>query len=95
MANRSQSLETPIVPNLPTPGKVYEEMVADQPTETLPVKRGDAVFFHDLTLHASCPNSNGQDRWTAIATYRSGGRKDSSTVWKSGLVLSGRSVNLA
>ena len=30
MANRSQSLETPIVPNLPTPGKVYEEMVADQ-----------------------------------------------------------------
>lgn len=30
MANRSQSLETPIVPNLPTPGKVYDEMTADQ-----------------------------------------------------------------
>jgi hypothetical protein len=30
MANRSQSLETPLVPTLPTPGRVYEERVADQ-----------------------------------------------------------------
>jgi hypothetical protein len=30
MANRSQSLETPTVPNLPTPGSRYDESTADQ-----------------------------------------------------------------
>jgi len=30
MANRSQSLETPTVPNLPTPGARYDENTADQ-----------------------------------------------------------------
>jgi hypothetical protein len=30
MANRSQSLETPTVPNLPTPGGRYDESTADQ-----------------------------------------------------------------
>ena len=30
MANRSQSLETPIVPTLPTPGSRYDERTADQ-----------------------------------------------------------------
>jgi hypothetical protein len=30
MANRSQSIETPIVPTLPTPGPRYEERTADQ-----------------------------------------------------------------
>jgi len=30
MANRSQSLETPTVPNLPTPGSRYDENTADQ-----------------------------------------------------------------
>jgi hypothetical protein len=30
MANRSQSLETPTVPNLPTPGSRYDESAADQ-----------------------------------------------------------------
>jgi hypothetical protein len=73
--------------------RLTDEMVADRPVEILPVQRGDAVFFHDLTLHASCPNRNGQERWTAIATYRSGTVVDSSTVWQSALVLQGESVN--
>jgi phytanoyl-CoA hydroxylase len=74
--------------------RLTEEMVAGMPVETLPVKRGDAVFFHDLTLHASCPNSSGRERWTAIATYRSGAHKDTSSVWQTALVLSGSSVNV-
>ena len=55
--------------------------------DPLPVARGDAVFFHDLTLHASCPNPSGRDRWTAIATYRDASQPDASTVWKRSIVL--------
>jgi hypothetical protein len=62
--------------------------------ETVPVRRGDGIFFHDLTLHDSCPNRTGQERWSAIATYRDASRPDSSTVWRTALVLSGRSVNV-
>jgi phytanoyl-CoA hydroxylase len=73
--------------------RVGDEALAGFQIETLPVKRGDAIFFHDLTLHDSCPNSSGRDRWCAIATYRDAGQKDSSTVWSNSLVLSGESVN--
>ena len=59
----------------------------------VPIEAGGAIFFHDLTLHASCPNSNGQDRWTTIATYRAGQEIDTSTTWQQSLVLSGTSVN--
>jgi phytanoyl-CoA hydroxylase len=54
---------------------------------TAPVPRGGAVFFHDLTLHASCPNINGQDRWSVIPTYRDAKKADESTVWKQSLRL--------
>lgn len=64
------------------------------PIETLPVQRGDAVFFHDLALHGSCPNSSGKERWSAIATYRDASQKDDSTVWSTAVVLSGHSVNI-
>ena len=73
--------------------RLSDEMLVGMPVETLPVKRGDAVFFHDLALHASCPNVNGRDRWCAIATYRTGAQVDDSTVWQAGIVLSGHSVN--
>ena len=52
-----------------------------------PVPRGGAVFFHDLTLHGSCPNVNGQDRWSVIPTYRNAAEQDESTVWKQSLLL--------
>lgn len=55
---------------------------------SLEVEPGDAVIFHDLTLHASHPNDAGEDRWSFIATYRDGGEPDASTVWKEGLRLS-------
>lgn len=73
--------------------RVSEEALQGSEIETLPVRRGDAIFFHDLTLHASCPNTSGRDRWCAIATYRDASQADSSTVWGSAVVLSGESVN--
>ncbi|MCC6456260.1 MAG: phytanoyl-CoA dioxygenase family protein [Caldilineaceae bacterium] len=73
--------------------RISEDALQGQTIETLPVRRGDAIFFHDLTLHASCPNTSGRDRWCAIATYRDASQKDSSTVWRSSIVLSGESVN--
>jgi hypothetical protein len=37
---------------------------------TTPAEPGDAVYFHDLTLHASLPNKTGEDRRALIITYR-------------------------
>ena len=74
--------------------RVTDEDLQGWPIETLPVQRGDAVFFHDLALHGSCPNSSGKERWSAIATYRDASQKDDSTVWSTAVVLSGHSVNI-
>ncbi len=67
--------------------RMAEEELAGLDIITAPVPRGGAVFFHDLTLHASCPNINGQDRWSVIPTYRSAAETDESTVWKQALRL--------
>ena len=74
--------------------RITDDQVAGMPVETVPVPRGAGIFFHDLALHASCPNVNGQDRWSVIPTYRNAGQPDSSTVWKTALGLSGSSVNV-
>jgi phytanoyl-CoA hydroxylase len=74
--------------------QVTDEALQGLPVETLPVRRGDAVFFHDLALHGSTPNINGADRWSAIATYRDASQKDESTVWRTAIVMSGTSVNV-
>lgn len=74
--------------------RLTDDQIADMPVETVAVQRGDAVFFHDLALHASLPNISGRDRWCAISTYRSGSQKDESPVWNTAMVLSGRSVNV-
>ncbi len=73
--------------------RVSEDVLQEFSIETLPVRRGDAIFFHDLTLHDSCPNTSGRDRWCAISTYRDSSQKDSSTIWRTSIVLSGESVN--
>ncbi|MEZ4713181.1 MAG: phytanoyl-CoA dioxygenase family protein [Caldilineaceae bacterium] len=67
--------------------RIGEKDVDAARVDTLPVERGDAVFFHDLTLHASCPNPSGRDRWTAIATYRNADQPDASTVWERSILL--------
>lgn len=74
--------------------RITDEQVAGMPIETVPVPRGGAIFFHDLLLHASCPNINGQDRWAVIPTYRDASQRDTSKVWRTALVLSGSSVNV-
>lgn len=73
--------------------RITDDQVADMPIVTVPVPRGAGIFFHDLALHASCPNINGQDRWSVIPTYRDAATPDSSTVWKTARILSGTSVN--
>jgi len=47
------------------PGEVDEAkaVIAEVPA-------GGGVFFLDLTLHASYPNTTGDDRWAWIGTYR-------------------------
>ncbi|MCC6579144.1 MAG: phytanoyl-CoA dioxygenase family protein [Phycisphaeraceae bacterium] len=57
------------------------------------LQRGDAVFFHDLTVHGSHPNTVGGDRWSLISTYRDASVPDASTTWKSSWLISGSSVN--
>jgi ectoine hydroxylase-related dioxygenase (phytanoyl-CoA dioxygenase family) len=74
--------------------RLTDGQVADLPVETVPVPRGGAIFFHNLLLHASCPNINGQDRWSVIPTFRDPSLTDSSNVWRTALVLSGSSVNI-
>jgi len=54
----------------------------------------DAVFFSELAIHASHPNTSGADRWSLISTYRDASVKDDSTVWKIAMVVSGKIVNV-
>jgi len=74
--------------------RITDDQVAGMPIVTAPVPRGAGIFFHDLALHASCPNINGQDRWSVIPTYRDAAQTDSSTVWQTAVVISGSSVNV-
>ena len=73
--------------------RIGNEEIAGLPETTLAVSRGDAVFFHDQTLHASHPNTTGADRWSFISTYRDGSVRDDSAVWKHPMVVTGESVN--
>lgn len=48
---------------------------------TAELEAGGAVFFHDLTLHASYPNTSQADRWTWIPTYRDANADDPEYPW--------------
>jgi hypothetical protein len=48
------------------------------------IKSGDALFFTDLTLHASNPNQTGEDRYCMIPSYRPTTVEDSSKIWTCG-----------
>jgi phytanoyl-CoA hydroxylase len=58
------------------PGAVDESRAV-----VVPCAPGDAVFFHDQTLHASFPNTSGADRWALISTYRSASEPDIDYEW--------------
>ncbi len=62
---------------------------------TVVCERGVAVFFSDLAVHGSHPNQTGGDRRSLISTYRSAAVHDESTVWKSAMLISGKSVKEA
>ena len=61
--------------------RLRPEAVDESKAVTLPCEPGDAVLFHDLTLHASHPNSSGKDRWSVISTYRTAGEPDQEYNW--------------
>ena len=48
---------------------------------TAELEAGGAVFFHDLTLHASHPNISGEERWVWIPTYRDAKAEDNEYPW--------------
>ncbi len=48
---------------------------------TAELEAGGAVFFHDLTLHASHPNRSGAERWVWIPTYRDAKAEDMDYPW--------------
>lgn len=73
--------------------RITDDQLASWPQNTLEVKRGDAVFFHDLAVHSSHPNTAKRDRWSLISTYRSGAVKDEATVWPRAMTVCGKSVN--
>ena len=50
--------------------RIRPEIIDENAAVTAPIEAGGAVFFHDLTLHASHPNSERRERWTWIPTYR-------------------------
>lgn len=50
--------------------RIRPETVDESAAVTAPVEAGGAVFFHDLTMHASHPNTERRERWTWVPTYR-------------------------
>jgi ectoine hydroxylase-related dioxygenase (phytanoyl-CoA dioxygenase family) len=48
---------------------------------TAAIPAGGAVFFHDLTLHASHPNTARRERWVWIPTYRDAQADDPAYSW--------------
>jgi phytanoyl-CoA hydroxylase len=50
--------------------RVDTNQVDESQVISAPVPAGAVVIFHDLTLHASHPNTSHRDRWAVIATYK-------------------------
>lgn len=65
--DHDQAREVPGFGNRLDPGERGMDMSR---AVTLPSRPGTAIFFHDLTLHASLPNRSGKERRALIITYR-------------------------
>jgi len=61
--------------------RLRAEAVDESQAVILPAEPGDAVVFHDLTVHASFPNTTGKDRWALVSTYRSAKEPDLEYEW--------------
>jgi phytanoyl-CoA hydroxylase len=72
--------------------RIDEDLSKTRETQDVILKKGDAVFFHDLLLHASHGNTSGKDRWSFISTYRDASREDEgcdlyNNLWSEPLAL--------
>jgi hypothetical protein len=61
--------------------QLRNEAIDETRVISAPCEVGDAVLFHDLTLHASHPNLTGADRYSLISTYRSAVEPDLTYDW--------------
>ncbi len=61
--------------------RLDKTQVPDEQAISVPLPIGGAIVFHDLTLHASHPNTQGTDRWVWIPTYRSLHHNDPPYPW--------------
>ena len=50
--------------------RVDPKHIDESQVVTAAMPAGSAVIFHDLTLHASYPNTSGRDRWSVISTFK-------------------------
>ena len=56
--------------------RIRPETIDENAAVTAPLEAGGAVFFHDLTMHASHPNAERRERWTWVPTYRDAQAED-------------------
>ena len=49
--------------------RIRPETVEESAAISAPVEAGGAVFFHDLTMHASHPNTERRERWTGSQPF--------------------------
>ncbi len=49
--------------------RVLPSALRDARRVSLPIRAGDVVFFHSLTVHGSPPNSSAEDRYAHIISY--------------------------
>jgi phytanoyl-CoA hydroxylase len=61
--------------------RLNPDVVDENQAVAAPVQPGDAILFHDLTLHASYPNTTGKDRWSLISTFRAVTDEDPPYSW--------------
>ncbi|MBM3216775.1 phytanoyl-CoA dioxygenase family protein [Candidatus Poribacteria bacterium] len=61
--------------------RLRPDAIDESQAVTAELEAGGAVFFHDLTLHASHPNQSGADRWVWIPTYRDAQAEDPAYPW--------------
>jgi ectoine hydroxylase-related dioxygenase (phytanoyl-CoA dioxygenase family) len=73
--------------------RLSEGAIDESKVVAAPCAVGDAIFFHDLLLHASYPNTAGAERYSFITTYRSAGEPDLEYGWAvAAAVVRGRKI---
>ena len=73
--------------------RIGNEEIVGLPETTLAVNRGDAVFFHDQTLHSSFRIPRARTAGASFQPIGTDPSRDESTVWKQPMVVTGESVN--